>query len=96
MNILLTYGSSGAHKLCFGNKNVYPCDAVAIYPHFMLIHTGNHFPSGSDFAAKFRNQGNGHTSVTPLYCSNENLRLVFPECLSNRHATSLSSVQIFE
>ena len=37
MNILLTYGS-GANKLRFGDKNVYPCDAVAIYPHYMFIH----------------------------------------------------------
>ena len=30
--------SSGADKLCFRDKNVYPCAAVAIYPHYMFIH----------------------------------------------------------
>ena len=70
MNILLTYGSSGAPKLCFGNKNVYPCDAVAIYPHFMLINTGNHFPSGSisplSFVTKVMDTPPSHLFIAPM------------------------------
>ena len=37
VNILFTYRSS-ASKLRFGDKDVYPCDAVAIHPHYMFIH----------------------------------------------------------
>ena len=86
MNILLTYGSSGAHKLCFGNKNVYPCDAVAIYPHFMLIHTGNHFPSGSISPRSFVTKVMTHLRHTSLLLQWE-LAFSFPRMLqqSSRH-----------
>ena len=43
-----------------------------------------------------RNHGYGHTFVTPLYCSNQSLRVAFPECPCNRNAISSSSHQILK
>ena len=50
-------------------------------------YTSNYFPSCSIlpyWKVQFRNHGYGHTSVTPLYCSNQSLQVAFPECLCNR------------
>ena len=49
-------------------------------------YTSNYFPSCSIlpyWKVQFRNYGYGHTSVTPLYCPNQSLRLAFPECPCN-------------
>ena len=57
-------------------------------------YTSNYFPSCSIlpyWKVQFRNHGYGHTSVTPLYCSNQSLRVAFPECPCNRNAISSSS-----
>ena len=44
-------------------------------------YTNYHFPSCSKVEkVHFSNHGYGHTSVTPPHCSNESLRLAFPEC----------------
>ena len=54
-------------------------------------YTSNYFPSCSIlpyWKVQFRNHGYGHTSVTPLYCSNQSLRVAFPECPSDRKALS--------
>ena len=66
----------------FGDKNVYPCDAVAIYPHSMFIHQwyakqNNNYFSGSVGKVHFRNHDCEHTSITPLCCSNESWPLTF-------------------
>ena len=61
-------------------------------------YTSNYFPSCSIlpyWKVQFRNHGYGHTSVTPLYCSNQSLRVAFPECPCNRKAISSSPHQIF-
>ena len=50
-------------------------------------YTSNYFPSCSIlpyWKVQFRNHGYGHTSVTPLYYSNQSLRVAFPECPCNR------------
>ena len=55
-------------------------------------YTSNYFPSCSIlpyWKVQFRNHGYGHTSVTPLYCSNQSLRVAFPECPCNRRAIHL-------
>ena len=57
-------------------------------------YTSNYFPSCSIlpyWKVQFRNHGYGHTFVTPLHCSNQSLRLAFPECPCNRNAISSSS-----
>ena len=61
-------------------------------------YTSNYFPSCSIlpyWKVQFRNHGYGHTFVTPLYCSNQSLRVAFPECPCNRKAISSSPHQIF-
>ena len=58
-------------------------------------YTSNYFPSCSIlpyWKVQFRNHGYGHTFVTPLYCSNQSLRVAFPECPCNRNAISSSFV----
>ena len=55
-------------------------------------YTSNYFPSCSIlpyWKVQFRNHGYGHTFVTPLYCSNQSLRVAFPECPCNRRAIHL-------
>ena len=62
-------------------------------------YTSNYFPSCSIlpyWKVQFRNHGYGHTFVTPLYCSNQSLRVAFPECPCNRNAISSSSHQILK
>ena len=52
-------------------------------------YTSNYFPSCSIlpyWKVQFRNHGYGHTFVTPLYCSNQSLRVAFPEFPCNRKA----------
>ena len=54
-------------------------------------YTSKYFPSCSIlpyWKVQFSNHGYGHTSVTPPYCSNESLRLAFPECSRNHQALS--------
>ena len=57
-------------------------------------YTSNYFPFCSIlpyWKVQFRNHGYGHTFVTPLHCSNQSLRVAFPECPCNRNAISSSS-----
>ena len=77
--------SSGADKLCFNISALYVYPPVAGEANTRI----NIFP-----LPVLSNHGYGHTSVTPLSCSNESLCLAFPECLSSCEATSSSSLQI--
>ena len=57
-------------------------------------YTSKYFPSCSVlpyWKVQVRNHGYGHTFVTPLYCSNQSLRVAFPECPCNCNAISSSS-----
>ena len=42
------------------------------------------YPAAKVEKVHFSNHGYEHTSVTPPDCSNESLRLAFPECIRNR------------
>ena len=55
-------------------------------------YTSNYFPSWGIlpyWKFQFRNHGYGHTSVTPLYYSNQSLCVAFPECPGNRKLVHL-------
>ena len=55
--------------------NVYPSDAVEANTRVSI------FPPE---VSRRGNRGYENTSVTPPDCSNESLRLAFPECIRNR------------
>ena len=49
-----------------------------------LVFSLRKYPAAKVEKVHFSNHGYEHTSVTPPDCSNESLRLAFPECIRNR------------